>query len=639
MFQIPALSDEYRFEDLITDLFNAIEKTTTYQKFGVKGQSQKGIDNFSGSIKNRTVIQCKKKDINRSDSKIKKQLKIDLDNSLESAKNLEFEFERFILASTFKNDNYLQEIALKKSDENNQQIEYWGWNTISEHLLDNKDILYKYYPDFNLSLSIPSNSLVPFREKDSFKILVLPFNTYGEGKKGDMETALFNYYRSLENRKDLEIRIKRTNGEAISETEAKKIRIDEKVNMVIFGSYESNLTEKAVIIKYNANLLDEEINSSSKYDFRQLLDIEGGYLPLDLHYMTHFTLGFQAYLNEDYDKAISEFYKLITGFELVDFHILIYTADSFLRKEDIKNAKIFFEHALKYEPEFEYIYFQLGTINYKQKNYSEALKIYEKGLSINEKQPDLLYYYGETLVELGRNNLGKEYLIKSINEDNENLSAYYSLSRLLLIEENFEESEKYARIIIDKDPEDFEAHNLLGNIYGKLQSYELAIHHLKKCININPDFGEGYNNLGLTYNAIGEDQATEKNYLISIKLTPNLATTYCNYGHFLFDKERYEEAINNLNKANELKKGYYRAYNLLGIIYNIKEDFDKSLNNYVLAHIYGSELAMNNINRLFERYGIPNFLQKALDFIPKMEGEQLDLFVKQYLETMNKIKK
>ena len=50
-YQLPPLKDEKLFEEFICDLFNVIENTNTYyntdfQTFGVKGQNQKGIDNF-----------------------------------------------------------------------------------------------------------------------------------------------------------------------------------------------------------------------------------------------------------------------------------------------------------------------------------------------------------------------------------------------------------------------------------------------------------------------------------------------------------------------------------------------------------------------------------------------------------------
>lgn len=119
-YQLPPLKDESKFEELICDLFNVIDKTDSYTKdfqtFGVKGQSQKGIDVFSQ--KGKTVIQCKLKDVRKKDDTIRKNLIADLDKDLPSALTLDFTFERFILASTFRDDAQIQEHITKMQQAN-----------------------------------------------------------------------------------------------------------------------------------------------------------------------------------------------------------------------------------------------------------------------------------------------------------------------------------------------------------------------------------------------------------------------------------------------------------------------------------------------------------------------------------------
>lgn len=150
MYQIPPLSNEYVFEEFICDLFNKIEKTNSFQTFGIKGQEQKGIDVYCGSKTVRKVIQCKKKDISKSDEYNRNAILGDFVNDLEKAKSLDFKFDSFILVSTYKNDAKLQEFVTSLSDEKEFNIEYWGWETIVNHLLDNPNLLAKYYPSFKL---------------------------------------------------------------------------------------------------------------------------------------------------------------------------------------------------------------------------------------------------------------------------------------------------------------------------------------------------------------------------------------------------------------------------------------------------------------------------------------------------------
>ena len=92
-YQFPPLKDEKLFEELICDIFNHVESTDSYrntdfQLFGVKGQNQKGVDIISSNT--RTVIQCKSKDIRKSDDAIRKNLYADMEADLLRISEIDF---------------------------------------------------------------------------------------------------------------------------------------------------------------------------------------------------------------------------------------------------------------------------------------------------------------------------------------------------------------------------------------------------------------------------------------------------------------------------------------------------------------------------------------------------------------------
>lgn len=148
MFQLPPLDDEILFERLILDILNEMEGNH-YQLFGRRGQEQKGIDIVNiRSIDERTVIQCKKKDVNQENKKISNQLIKDIDTDIKKLRGLNFKYTRFILASTFKDDAAIQEYLLSKSDLLEINFEYWGWETITQYLSKYPNLLIKYYPQF-----------------------------------------------------------------------------------------------------------------------------------------------------------------------------------------------------------------------------------------------------------------------------------------------------------------------------------------------------------------------------------------------------------------------------------------------------------------------------------------------------------
>lgn len=152
-YQLPPLKDERTFENLLCDLFNCIEKTSAYtnndfQIFGRKGQTQKGIDIFSAQTK--TVVQCKLKDVSKKSEAIRKSLIDDINTDLTKTSTLTFSFDRFIIASTHKDDAIIQEYLteLQQKLHLNFTLYYWGWDTISRHIEQHEIILSKYFPQF-----------------------------------------------------------------------------------------------------------------------------------------------------------------------------------------------------------------------------------------------------------------------------------------------------------------------------------------------------------------------------------------------------------------------------------------------------------------------------------------------------------
>jgi len=158
--QLPPIGNEERFEELIIDMFNEIESTTTYKGFGRKGHDQKGIDVFSSE--KDTVIQCKKKDLSRKEIVLKKELLDDLKSDIEKSEDLTIKFNRFFFTSTYKDHPDLDEYCeyLKEEHNKNYEIGYWGWDTIEKKILDSQFLLKKYYPKFIVESTDKSEEII-----------------------------------------------------------------------------------------------------------------------------------------------------------------------------------------------------------------------------------------------------------------------------------------------------------------------------------------------------------------------------------------------------------------------------------------------------------------------------------------------
>lgn len=213
-YQLPPLKDEKTFEEFVCDVFNEIEKTDSYfntQIFGVKGQNQKGIDIISP--KSGTVIQCKKKDLRKSNTTIQKELISDFKNDLLKAKELNFKVLKFILVSTFRDDAKIQEYAATlNGNEVNFDCFYVGWDTLSKYAEESESIMKNYFPKFRQKrpkarqIELPENALGKYlNEKNYVRYLI---KRYGDWKQlelkdknqnfnwGSFQKGLMNKYRA-----------------------------------------------------------------------------------------------------------------------------------------------------------------------------------------------------------------------------------------------------------------------------------------------------------------------------------------------------------------------------------------------------------------------------------------------------------
>lgn len=148
--QLPYIGNESRFEELVCDLFNVIDSTNTYKGFGRKGHNQKGIDIFSSE--KDVVIQCKKKDLSRSEIIIRKELMNDIEADVNKIidKELKIKFSKLYFISTYKDHPDIDEFceSIKEEKNLNFEIIYWGWDTIEARVIDKQALIEKYFKNF-----------------------------------------------------------------------------------------------------------------------------------------------------------------------------------------------------------------------------------------------------------------------------------------------------------------------------------------------------------------------------------------------------------------------------------------------------------------------------------------------------------
>ena len=184
---------------------------------------------------------------------------------------------------------------------------------------------------------------------------------------------------------------------------------------------------------------------------------------------------------------------------------------------------------------------------------------------------------------------------------------------------------------------------VIGDIYNTLEEVDLAIECFERALEINEDFHVIHINLGSIYTLEGNlEKAIElyknalqknpENLIISINLAFNLyligelsqslnitkaildskelPVTLFSYGFFLFQDDRFDEAIEYYKKAIELEPCHF-FYNTLGFLYFSRNDTDKAIDNYLKSLKYNHDYGPARINLGFA-YEISGELDSAI---------------------------
>jgi type IV pilus assembly protein PilF len=91
----------------------------------------------------------------------------------------------------------------------------------------------------------------------------------------------------------------------------------------------------------------------------------------------------------------------------------------------------------------------------------------------------------------------------------------------------------------------------LGIGYIRTREYRRALEHLNRAAEINPKSPTVHNALALAFQMELEFDLAERHFLQAVKYGPEVTRIYNNYGAFLFERERYVEAIEQLRIAAE----------------------------------------------------------------------------------------
>lgn len=198
IYKLPTITEPNIFESLVTDYLNYRYNTTSFQKFGRKGQKQYGVDIIS--FEYNIAVQCKViSNMPRTNSQRKRIIEKISKNIIE-AYNSHLLVSKLIIATTLPRDvNFFGKESpfFYASAQGMLELESWSWDDICDGLTTFPVLLKKYFGSFLPKISIASLAVLPksvYEKVENDKPYFCEFKFYYkyQNKKGRNHLPIFD---------------------------------------------------------------------------------------------------------------------------------------------------------------------------------------------------------------------------------------------------------------------------------------------------------------------------------------------------------------------------------------------------------------------------------------------------------------
>jgi protein O-mannosyl-transferase len=179
-------------------------------------------------------------------------------------------------------------------------------------------------------------------------------------------------------------------------------------------------------------------------------------------------------------------------------------ATAYMGANQLQQAKTSLIAALAINPLQIDSHVNLGHIAGREKNWEQAIKKFDHGISLGTQKANTFYYAGFARNNLGRYKEAIPYFEKAISLKPFKADYYFDLGNSYRHLQLFDDALHQFRKTLEIDPSHYKAHNNMGTIFWTLGIMDQAKGAFEKVLSIKPDIPAIHNNLAAIYIKRGE---------------------------------------------------------------------------------------------------------------------------------------
>ena len=199
------------------------------------------------------------------------------------------------------------------------------------------------------------------------------------------------------------------------------------------------------------------------------------------------------FFNDKKFKKISKYSKNIIDYYENDIDICKLVIASEINLKNYFKAEQFLKKVINIHntDELNYLY---GNILKIQNKFHEAIDLFKKAISLNNKFSEAYNNLANTQKKIGDNENAENNYIQAIKSNKSNFGAFFNLANLYRSEKKFEKAIDNYKKVLDLNPQFIEPMNNIGSINLILGNFENGIKYFKEAIKIDKFNSESYYN-------------------------------------------------------------------------------------------------------------------------------------------------
>ena len=258
-----------------------------------------------------------------------------------------------------------------------------------------------------------------------------------------------------------------------------------------------------------------------------------------------------------------------------------------------------------------YSFLRAGMANERTGDYAGAVRSYRRGLEAEPENPELLNALGFTFFQQGKSRDAIASFEKALAADPKHWKAHNNMALASIDLGELELAEAHYRESLAIQPQPA-VYSDLGFVLERQGMTEEANEQYRKSLALNPESASAHYNLAASLARRGEFTDAERHFRAALEKAPN-AQTYTGLGFVLWQQNRVDEAIANLQIAIEAGPKHAAAYDQLGTILVEQGRLKEAESNYrLLVRIRPSAAAHQKLGQVLESLGAP--MQRSIPY-------------------------